>query len=531
MQANNRGIVFLVAAILGTSIIAWSQQQSAATTGDVTKSARAFAYQVGGGSTRIDFKGTELMPRAEGEAKVQAKQGATEIEAKVKNLSPATTFGAEFLTYVLWAVSTEGRTDNLGEVQLNKNGDGKLKVSTQMQVFSLILTAEPYFAVRVPSELVILENEMRKNTKARMFPVEAYTLMERGRYQKLGNPLAMSLDLKNVPLEMYQARNAVEIAKTNGAEKYASEVFSRADASLQMAEKAVAVKASKKIIISTARQAIQFSEDARILAVQRQEEEALANERKAAEEAEQRARDQAEQEALRRSQAEAATARAEAAAAQAAAEQAKAEAARARALLEQEQARREAAEEARLRAAAEAEKKRALTSEERARVAAAEAERRRIAAEKEKAELRAMLFKQFSLVLDTRDTERGLVVNMSDVLFDTGKYNLRPQAREKLARISGIVLIYPGLRLEAEGHTDNTGGADLNQKLSEQRADAVRQYLVSQGISEDAITSVGKGFSMPVESNDTAAGRQKNRRVELIVSGEVIGTSVGKIRP
>ena len=436
------------------------------------------------------------MPRAEGEAKIEAEKGVTKIEAKVKKLSPATTLGAEFLTYVLWAVSTEGRTDNLGEVQLNKKGDGELNVSTQMQVFSLVLTAEPYFAVRVPSELVVLENEMRKNTKAKMFPIESYTLMDRGHYQKLGNPLALSLDLKNVPLEMYQARNAVDIAKTNGADKYASEVFSRAVASLKMAENALATKENKRTIISTARQAVQFSEDARLLTVQRQEEEMLANERKAADEAEQRARDQAELEALRASQ-----------------------------------ARSKAAEEARLRVAAEAERTRALAEEASARNAAAVSERQRIAAEEEKAELRNKLLKQFSMVLDTRDTERGLVVNMSDVLLDTGKYNLRQEAREKLARLSGIILNYPGLRLEAEGHTDNTGSAELNQRLSEQRAEAVRQYLSSQGITEDAITSVGKGFSVPVESNDTAASRQKNRRVELIVSGEVIGTSVGKIRP
>ena len=517
MGAIKRGIVSLGVAILGLSLSAWSHSQSATPTGGITKSARAFAYQVGGGSTKIDFKGTHLMPRAEGEAKIEAKNGVTKIEVKVKKLSPATTLGAEFLTYVLWAVSTEGRTDNLGEVQLNKKGDGKLNVSTQMQVFSLILTAEPYFAVRAPSELVVLENEMRKNTKARMFLIESYTLMDRGHYQKLGNPLALSLDLKNVPLEMYQARNAVDIAKTNGADKYASEVFSKAVASLKMAENALATKENKRTIISTARQAVQFSEDARLLTVQRQEEEMLANERKAADEAEQRARDQAELEALRASQAEAAAA--------------KAEAARAIALLEQEQARSKAAEEARLRVAAEAERKRALAEEASARNAAAVSERQRIAAEEEKAELRAKLLKQFSMVLDTRDTERGLVVNMSDVLFDTGKYNLRQEAREKLARLSGIILNYPGLRLEAEGHTDNTGSAELNQRLSEQRAEAVRQYLSSQGMTEDAITSVGKGFSVPVESNDTTAGRQKNRRVELIVSGEVIGTSVGKIRP
>jgi outer membrane protein OmpA-like peptidoglycan-associated protein len=148
-------------------------------------------------------------------------------------------------------------------------------------------------------------------------------------------------------------------------------------------------------------------------------------------------------------------------------------------------------------------------------------------AAREKAELRARLLQQFNDVLETRDTERGLIVNMGDVLFDTGRFTLRPIAREKLARLAGIALNYPGLKLESEGHTDNVGSEALNQKLSEQRANAVREYLISQGIPGDKITSSGKGFSMPVGDNKTAAGRQQNRRVELIVSGEVIGSKIG----
>jgi outer membrane protein OmpA-like peptidoglycan-associated protein len=350
--------------------------------------------------------------------------------------------------------------------------------------------------------------------------------MERGRYQKLINPLALTLDLKKAPLEMYEARNAVSIARENGAQEYSTEVFSKAESSLKAAESALTRKASKEYITSTARQTIQFAEDARALAVQRQEEERIANERRIAEQAERLAREQAEQEKL---------------------ERAKAEAERANALLEQEKARRLAAEEASLRAAAEAEKQRALAVELEAKKAALEAQRaakesdrlaqeseraareaelRRKMAEEEKAQLRARLLRQFNMVLETRDTERGLVVNMSDVLFDTGKYTLRQEAREKLARISGILLNYPELRIESEGHTDNVGSLELNQELSQQRANAVREYLISQGIPESSITSVGKNFSMPVESNDTREGRQKNRRVELIVSGEVIGVNI-----
>ena len=229
----------------------------------------------------------------------------------------------------------------------------------------------------------------------------------------------------------------------------------------------------------------------------------MADERRAADEAQRLAREQAEQEKLRRAQAEAE---------------------KAQALLEQEKAKRIAAEETSRRSAAEAESQRALAVEQEAR----EAERRRVAAEQEKTQLRARLLKQFSMVLETRDTERGLIVNMSDVLFDTGKYTLRQEAREKLARIAGILLNYPDLRIETEGHTDTTGSEDFNRKLSQQRADSVREYLISQGIPGSSVTSVGKGFSMPVASNDTAEGRQRNRRVELIVSGEVIGTQIGE---
>jgi len=524
---------------------------------EITKSTLAFDYQVGGGSTKIDFKGTDLMPVAGGEANVEAKKGYSQVDAKFENLSEPTRFGAEFLTFVLWSVSTEGRAENLGEVQINKGGKGKLQVRTQMEVFSLILTAEPYFAVRVPSELVVLENQKRDDTVARIYKVESYSLTDRGRYQKIVNPLALSLDLKKAPIEMYQARNAVSIARSNGAEEYAKEVFSKAEESLKNAENALDRNKNKDYIISAARQTVQFSEDARALAVRRQNEEMLVNERQKAEQEKlERARAEAErakalleQEKAKRQAAEEASLRAaaenerrkaeeaerlaRAQAEQEKLERAKAEAERTKALLEQEKARRQAAEEASLRAAAEADRQRALAVELEAKKAAKEAEKAareaqlmREMAEEEKAQLRAKLLMQFNMVLETRDTNRGLVVNMSDVLFDTGKYTLRQEAREKLARISGILLNYPELSIESEGHTDIVGSLELNQELSQRRADAVREYLISQGIPDSSITSSGKNYSVPVASNDTREGRQRNRRVELIVSGEVIGMDI-----
>ncbi len=513
--------------LAGGNAVSQSQQ---ATTGAtpasdvISKSTKAFGYQVGGGSTKVDLKGTDLMPQALGEAKVEAKKGAVDVEADIKNLGQPTKFGAEFLTYVLWAVSPEGRTSNLGEILIDKEGRGKLNVSTQMQVFSLIVTAEPYFAVRQPSELVVLENDFRKGTKGRLFEVGDYKLMKRGQYQKQANPLALTLDLKNVPLEMYEARNAVVVAKLNRAEKYSPDIYKKAEASLKIAENSLARKADKKEVITTARQAVQFSEDARALATQRQEAERIANERKAAaEKAKAKAEAKAAAEAAEAKKiADAEAARqAELAAAREAQMKAEAEAAAIKAKMEADAAAAKAKAEADAAAAKAKAEADALRAKEEA--AKAEAERAQKAAE----EMRARLLQQFSQVLDTRDTERGLVVNMSDVLFDTGKYTLRQEAREKLARLAGISINYPGLKLEAEGHTDNVGTAELNQKLSEQRSDSVRQYLISQGIPESSITSSGKGFSVPVAPNDTAEGRQKNRRVELIVSGEVIGTAIG----
>jgi outer membrane protein OmpA-like peptidoglycan-associated protein len=465
-------------------------QESIPASSMVTKSVTAIGFPVGG-STKVDLKGTELMPEAHGEAKVEAKQAKTNIEASIKNLQSPSKLGTEFLTYVLWIVTVDGRTGNSGELLVNKNGEAKLNTTTPAQTFSIIVTAEPYFAVRLPSEKVVLESRVRKGTKGKLFPVNEYKLMRSNQYEKLGNPLAMTLDLKHVPLDMYEARNAVEIAKTRGAEKDAPDIFSKAQGSLEIAERALAGKANKKEIISSARQTVQFAEDARALAARRQEDARVAAEREAAAS---KARAQAEAKA----------------AAEAVEAQRKAD----------EEARRQAelaaAKEAQLNAEAET-----LRSKEEA--AREEAERSRKAA----AALRSQLLEQFNRVLQTRDTPRGLVVNLGDVLFDFGKYDLRSEAREKLAKLSGIILAHPGLNLAVEGYTDNVGSDEFNQNLSEKRAESVRSYLIAQGLNSSNISAQGFGKSSPVADNRTEAGRQKNRRVEIVVSGEVIGVRVG----
>jgi outer membrane protein OmpA-like peptidoglycan-associated protein len=567
MKRLSQAFFFLAAVCFVAGLLQAQSPQGAPASSVVSKSVNAIGYQVGGGETKVDLKATELMPQARGEAKVEAKKGVATIDAEMKGLAQPTKLGSEFLTYVMWVVSPDGRTSNVGEILTSNSGEGKLKATTQLQTFSLVVTAEPYFSVRQPSEMVILINEIRKDTKGKVFLVSDYKLLKRGQYEKLGNPLALSLDLKKVPLDMYEARNAVEIAKSRGADKYAPEIFGKAENSLKMAENLLARKANSKEIVSTARQAVQFSEDARALAIQRQDEERIESERQAAAakaKAEAEAKAAVEAEAAKRKADEEAKQQAELAAARQAQIQAEAAGAKRRADEEarhqaelaaarqaqiqaeaaeakrkaDEDARRQAelasAREAQMKAEADAAALRAkleadsLKAKEEA--ANAEAERARQAAEqaRQAAEaLRAQLLEQLNRILDTRDTPRGLVVNMADVLFDTGKYDLKPTTREKLARLSGVMLAHSGLNLAVEGHTDSTGSDELNQRLSEQRAGTVREYLIEQGLLAANVTAKGFGKSMPVADNGTTAGRQQNRRVEIIVSGEVIGAKIG----
>jgi outer membrane protein OmpA-like peptidoglycan-associated protein len=534
----------VVLAALAAGLAVGQTPPSAAPKDSPDKPVQAIGYR--GGATKVTLLGAAIMPGASGEARVEARPGVTSIEIAVKGLEQPSRFGAEFLTYVLWAVSPEGSTYNLGEVRIGGSGDGKLKTSAQLQAFSLFVTAEPYFAVHQPSEIVVMENEIRKDTKGEVILVREYKLMSRAQYQQLGNPLALSVDLKRVPLEMYQARNAAAIARSRGADRYAPEVFAKVEDSLKKAEAAFGRKAHSPETISAARQTVQFAEDARLLAVQRQEAEKAAQGRAAAAaqakaQAEAKAAGEAA-EARQRADAEAQR-QAELAAARESKLKAEAEVAALKAKMEADAqaAKAKAEADALAKAKAEAEENAAKTKAEAdaqaakasAEAAAMKAQEEAARAEADKAKaaaeaLRAQLLEQFNRILDTRDTVRGLVVNMGDVLFDTGKFNLRSPAREKLARLSGIVVAHPGLRLEIEGHTDSVGGDEFNMKLSDQRANVVRKYLIDQGLPDTALTAQGFGKTMPVADNATAAGRQQNRRVEIIVSGEVIGTKIGK---
>jgi outer membrane protein OmpA-like peptidoglycan-associated protein len=500
-------LAFLLGVFLLPSFLS-AQKQKQVPAADVTsRSIKAVGYEVAAGSTKINFLGTSAAAQASGEAKVNAKKSGTDIDLKAKSLPQPTQLGAEFLTYVLWSITPDGTTTNLGEIPIDKNGDGKLSATAQSQTFAMIVTAEPYFAVQLPSEVVVLENSPDKRIKGKIFPDNDYKLMKRSEYAKLGNPLALTPDLKRVPLDMYEARNAVDIAKSQKAEEYTPDIYSKATSSLQTAESALSSNADKSRIITAARQTIQFAEDARALSSQRQEAERIQKEQDAA----------------------------AAAAASAAAAKAKAEAdAEA-----QRQAELNAAREAQMKAEAEAraaqQKAEADAAAQKAAAEQAALEAREQAAREEAARaqaataaLRAQLLQQLNQVLQTTDSPRGLVVNMADVLFETNRYALSQDAQLKLAKLSGIIQAHPGLNLAIEGYTDTTGTPDYNLRLSQQRADAVRDFLVSQGLSGDTITSKGLGQADPVADNSTAAGRKLNRRVEIILSGEVIGEKMGR---
>jgi len=510
------------------------------------RTTKAISYRHRSGATKVDFQGTEFLPGSRGEAKVESKQGRVEIEVEFDGLQPATKNGAEYLTYVLWAITPEGRTSNLGEILLNGT-KSKLDVTTDLQVFGLVVTAEPYFSVTQPSDLIVMENVVRPDTMGKVEEIDAkYELLQRGQYAHLANPLALKVD-KKLPLEIYEARNAVQIARSMGADRFATETFNKAEKSLAEAEAYQARKAGRKPVAMTARAAVQTAEDARVIAVKRQEEDALTAERQQSADREARAENakakaQSETDRVSR-EAEAARIRAQAdserltrekdaqsAAAVAAADRARREsdANSAAALAEADRVKQ--ANDARTAAAsAEAERLKLANDAQRAASQAEldNAAKQKAQLEAEKTELRTMLLKQFNAVLQTRDTARGLIVNMSDVLFDTAKFTLRPLAREKLAKVAGIVSGHPGLRLDVEGHTDSVGGDDYNQQLSEQRGGAVKDYLTEQGMAPTSVSSRGFGKTQPVASNDTAQGRQQNRRVELVISGEVIGTEIG----
>jgi outer membrane protein OmpA-like peptidoglycan-associated protein len=502
----------------------------------VGRTTSAINYRPRSGKTKVDFVGTPLLPQAQGYAEVSGEKGYIEIDARFDKLESARKFGNEYLTYVLWAITPEGRAKNLGEVQVDDR-DARVQVTTELQAFGLIVTAEPYFAVTQPSDLVVMENVVRDNTKGKIETVQAkYELLKRGSYlmNQSANFKVKPLE-PGAPLDLAEARNAVELARLAGADQYANDTFAKATGLLAAAEVAREKRKRGNEVMMPARQAAQTAEDARLIAVKNQEDAAIARDRAAAAQRERAALDRAEAERNRAQAEEARRRQAEldaqaAAAATAAAERQRLDTERARldALRAQSEAEQARAAAELAKQNADAAKLAADAEAQQARLQAQQAQATAAQAEQEKNALRERLREQLNVILETRETARGLIVNVSDVLFDTGSATLKPGAREKLARVAGILASHPDLHIEIEGHTDSVGGDDYNLRLSERRAESVRAYLVQQRIPPAAVDTEGFGESRPVATNATTAGRQQNRRVELVVSGESIGRTASR---
>src|SRR5215470_8746766 len=517
--------LFSLAVLVCCASLASAQSQSGTTStpsASVSRTTKAVHYRPGA-SLKTAFQATELLAGSSGEAKIEAKKTNIAIDAKFQGMEDATRFGLEYLTYVLWAVSPEGRADNLGEVMLD-HGNAHVKALTDFQTFGLIITAEPYSAVSQPGNMVVMESVVPENVAQGEEISAKYELVGRGTYSASNEHIQnaiFGID-RTTPLELFEARNALRIAHIAAGDKYANSILAKADGQLKAAEDAYRQKQGKTAVEAAARETEQTAEVARVMAVkQRAEDEAQAKaaaDKKAAEDREAKARADAEDEAKRRAEAEEATKQAEAAKAEA--ERMKAEAQQAAA-----EAARQKQEAEQAKAEAVAQQQALAADAEEARQAAAQSEQARQQAEKEKQELRARLLQQLNSILATHDSARGLIASMSDVLFKTGSFELLPGARERLAKISGIVLAYPSLHLQVEGHTDSVGSDDYNQQLSERRANAVRDYLIQQGIPADSIEARGFGKTEPIATNDTPEGRQQNRRVELVLSGDAIGNA------
>jgi outer membrane protein OmpA-like peptidoglycan-associated protein len=505
----------------------------------VSRNVLAVNYKHRSGASKVDFAGTDLMPGANGQAKVESKKGSLEIEVEFGNLQNPTTFGSEYLTYILWAISPEGRAVNLGEVLVGDNHRSKVNVTTDLQAFALVVTAEPYYAVRQPSNLVVIENVIREDTKGTTETVNAqYELMERGGYIPTGYKFDPVILNAKLPLEFFEARNALRIAQSEGAEQYANDSYQHAVQLMNNADEYATRKhLDKKPLIAVAREAVQTAEDARAIAVKKLDEIRLADERQASADAQARSQGQADDAIRRKNQAQADTLKAEAARNQAEADARNAQAAKLQAESDTARARSDAADAqsanaqsqsdlANSQAASASALSAAQADADQSRLAAQTAQASAQQAEADKAAMRTKLSEQLNSILQTRDSARGLIVSMSDVLFDTGKYSLKPGAREKLAKVAGILLAYPGLDIQVGGYTDNVGSDQMNQTLSENRAGSVRDYLVQEGVATNSVSARGFGNTLPVASNGDSSGRQQNRRVELLVSGEAIGTPI-----
>lgn len=466
----------------------------------VERTVKAVNYQYRQGPTPIDFRGTVLLPQAKGDALVDSKTGRVEIDAKFDHLAAPSRFGPEYLTYVLWAITPEGHAKNLGEVMSNSSDHGHLKVTTDLQAFGMIVTAEPYSAVRQPSDVVVLENEIRPDTEGRIEPILAkYELLPRGQYtynvpadlQAAENqgPMVSMSEYESL-LELYQAQNAVQIAQAQHADQLAPETFQKAAQLLRQAQSEEASHAGRSQIVMTAREAAQTAEDARLIADRRQQDQAMAEARR---------------------------------------ETAQAQAAQAQAQAQLQQARNEMAQADRMEAQAQLAQQApppppppTATQPAIQETAPPPPPPPAPLVDQAKVDLRLRLVRELNGALPAMDTPRGLVVTVADNSFRGDR--LSGSAMGGVQQVAQILAAHPRLTVEVDGYTDDSVSPAQAENLSYERAEAVRDDLVRAGVPAGQATARGCGSSRPLTSNATAEGRIENRRVEIVITGDPIGT-------
>jgi outer membrane protein OmpA-like peptidoglycan-associated protein len=492
--------------------------------------------------TRIDMVGTALAPRVKGRADIEFTHGRSSVKLEMPSLGNPQSLGALYTIFVLWAIGPEGQANNIAELPAREGFT--IEATTPFQTFGLIITAEPYSAVKLPSSLIVAENGLHKDTEGTIEAARIEYRGESGTFYVAESGWRVSKTDSKTPLLVLGARRAVEIARRAGAQAYAGPELRDAETKLTSLEQSwpsVAkhgdARTFERRLGGVARDVMRLGERARELAIERADQASLQAERQTAQQTVARAQTEAvrAREAAASSRAEVARAQQDADEARTRVAQAQTDADRARAnealtRAEAEQARLRA-EEATARAQQEVLASRqqvadAQTQADQAKanedLARAEAEQSRLKAdeaERARDAVQRRLYQSLSEVLETRQEARGLIVNLSDVLFDVNRTTLKPGARERLHKLAGILLAYPGqYRIEIEGHTDSAGADDYNLRLSQDRAESVRECLAQAGIRPDRLVAVrGLGKAAPVASNDTPAGRQLNRRVEIIV--------------
>lgn len=460
----------------------------------------AISYPEGDG-TSIDMVGTAVSPRVTGKAEVKRSAGRTRVRLEITNLENPLRLGGYYTTYVFWAIAPEGQADNLGELPVTDDRR-EIEFTTPYKTFGLIVTAEPHALVRHPGPAVVAENILRKNTKGGVTASSIEYRGDPGSLYLVDTGAMAPAGRYSLPLSVLGARYAVEIARRANAQEYADAEFRQAEVRLAALEEMWPRRRSRENgFKGEAHEVMRLAEHARALAVERAYQANLDSERREASESIASAQSEAE-----RANLDAERAREETASYREALARSESELALAKQRVEESQTDAD----------------RARANEDLARVQAEHARLEAEQARRERDEAQQNLFVSLSAILETRRETRGLIVSLSDVLFDFNQATLRPGAKEKLSKLAGILLAYPGsYRIEIEGHTDAIGSDEYNLKLSEARASSVRAYLVQSNLDPARIGAIrGLGKTKPVATNDTAEGRQMNRRVEIIIADQ-----------